>query len=432
MNPFQQFIDLHETNPDFFEGKADIFEDFLKAVADDDDRNLRRFANDLAEMMKPDYGVNLNGVKSPRQPALVRRDIPDYSSAIITCVNDTYYVPASLFDGKVKVAVYDADTFPFGLNAYHSLSHFNRVFSQKVLHISVEGGAKLEHPLQINNILSAAVDLAAFRRIFIEVGGGAEAKIIFNDTSADADHRYLSSQFVDVFLNDDAHLELYDITDTSDNVARLNELKVKLKRRCDFNLYSLSLSAGNAINIYDLDFESDNSEARINGFVIGDGNQRIGNSTFVNHLSRHCRSNQNFKYVLDEKSHGTFYGEIFVWEVARFTEAYQSNKNILVSRDARMLSEPQLLIYNDDVKCSHGASTGQLDESALFYMRQRGIPENVARTMLTQAFVGDVVDAVKYQPLRDRLRLLVENRLYKRSSRPCDNCRMGCDTLNRK
>lgn len=434
MSHFKQFTRLIEDYPQFFNGdrKAAEIESFSQSLLADDDGFIRRFGSAVAEMMKPDYGVNVNGVTSPLMPAAaIRRNIPDFAPITITCVNDTYHIPHLSTDQRVKCAVYDADNFPFPINAYHTPSHFNRIFANKILHISIDGGNNDETAIQINNILAAAVDLAAFRRVFIEIGGGANLELILNDSSDSTPHNYFASQFVEIFLNEGASLNLYDITDTSDTTSRLNEMKIKMKRNCRLNIFSLSASAGKSVNIYDIDFESDNSEATINGFVVGDGNQRIGNATFVNHLSRHGKSNQYFKYVLDDASHGTFYGEIFVWEVARFTEAYQSNRNILASPDARISTEPQLLIYNDDVKCSHGATTGQLDAAALFYMRQRGIPEAVARTMLTQAFVGDVIDAIPLLPLRDRMRMLVEKRLYKRSSRPCDNCRMACDTINR-
>ena len=136
-------------------------------------------------------------------------------------------------------------------------------------------------------------------------------------------------------------------------------------------------------------------------------------------------SNQLFKYVLDDESTGAFDGVIYVAPDARFTEAYQSNRNLLASKQARMHTKPQLEIYNDDVKCSHGATTGQLDADALFYMRSRGIPEKDARTMLMQAFMVDVIDMVKMEGLRDRLRHLVEKRFYGQQA-SCSECAAAC------
>ena len=132
-----------------------------------------------------------------------------------------------------------------------------------------------------------------------------------------------------------------------------------------------------------------------------------------------------FKYVLDERSTGAFEGSIEVCHGSRFVEAYQSNRNILASKDARMHSKPQLLIYNDDVKCSHGATTGQLDEKAMFYMQTRGIPREEARRMLMQAFMADVIDTIALEPLRDRLRHMVERR-FAGEKAGCRDCGAGC------
>ncbi len=136
----------------------------------------------------------------------------------------------------------------------------------------------------------------------------------------------------------------------------------------------------------------------------------VDNNSSVVHSAPRCHSDQLFKYVLDGASTGAFEGSILVKESAPYTEAYQSNRNILASAEARMHCKPQLVIYNDEVKCSHGATTGQLDTDALFYMRQRGIPEAEARTMLMQAFMVDVIDSVRIPGLNERLRHLVDRR----------------------
>ncbi len=158
------------------------------------------------------------------------------------------------------------------------------------------------------------------------------------------------------------------------------------------------------------------------GMVIGSGKMHVDNDSDIRHMAPRCHSNQLFKYVLDEESKGAFEGSIFVAPGARFTEAYQSNRNILASTTAKMHCKPQLEIYNDDVKCSHGATTGQLDTDALFYMRSRGIPESEARTMLMQAFMVDVIDTVHISGLRERLLHLVDRR-FSGTLGDCAGCR---------
>lgn len=159
--------------------------------------------------------------------------------------------------------------------------------------------------------------------------------------------------------------------------------------------------------------------------AIGSDRQHIDNSSSVVHTGTYGRSNQLFKYVLDDEATGSFGGSIEVAHCSRFVEAYQSNRNILASTSARMHTKPQLLIYNDDVKCSHGATTGQLDDRALFYMRTRGIPEAEARRMLMQAFMVDVIDSIALEPLRDRLRHMVERR-FTGDRASCRECPASC------
>ena len=158
--------------------------------------------------------------------------------------------------------------------------------------------------------------------------------------------------------------------------------------------------------------------------AIEDRDQQVDTYTHITHVVPHCTSNELFKNVLDERAVGVFSGRIFVNEGAQKTEAYQTNRNMCLTSDARMYSKPQLEIYADDVKCSHGMTTGQLDEQALFYMQSRGLPYEEARMMLSVAFMSDVIDHVRLDALKDRLHLLVEKRFRGELAR-CAGCRYG-------
>lgn len=159
--------------------------------------------------------------------------------------------------------------------------------------------------------------------------------------------------------------------------------------------------------------------------VIADGRMHVDNCSSVNHLAPRSTSTQLFKYLLDGSATGAFEGGICVSPEASFTESCQSNRNILASPDARMHTTPQLLIYNDEVKCSHGAATGQLDANALFYMQTRGIPEHTARQLLMQAFMTDALDTIAVEGIRSRLAMLVERRLSGDQTL-CGECRRDC------
>jgi Fe-S cluster assembly protein SufD len=155
--------------------------------------------------------------------------------------------------------------------------------------------------------------------------------------------------------------------------------------------------------------------------AIEDKQQLVDNHTFIDHQVPECTSNELFKYVLDEQAVGAFAGKVLVREGAQHTSSQQTNRNLCATREARMYTQPQLEIYADDVKCSHGATVGQLNEEALFYMQQRGIPKQEARLLLMFAFVNEVVDQIRIEALKERLHRLVEKR-FRGELNKCQGC----------
>ena len=169
----------------------------------------------------------------------------------------------------------------------------------------------------------------------------------------------------------------------------------------------------------------EHAELNLCGMAIGDGDKHIDNHTFVNHAVGHCKTNELYKYILNEESVGSFDGKILVNKGSQKTEAYQSNRNIVVTPTAKMYTKPHLEIYADDVKCSHGATVGQLDKEALFYMQSRGIPEAEARMLLMVAFANDVIENIKIEALRTRMHMLVERR-FRGETLVCNSCTDHC------
>jgi Fe-S cluster assembly protein SufD len=169
--------------------------------------------------------------------------------------------------------------------------------------------------------------------------------------------------------------------------------------------------------------EGRGAEANVNGLVIGDKEQHIDNRTLVDHKTSDCNSTELYKYILDERSTGVFAGKMLIRPDAQRTNSQQTNRNLCLTNDAHMYAQPQLEIYADDVKCSHGSTVGQLDENALFYMQQRGIPADEARHLLMYAFAGEVIENIRIEALRDRLHMLVEKRLRGELNH-CKRCAM--------
>ena len=155
--------------------------------------------------------------------------------------------------------------------------------------------------------------------------------------------------------------------------------------------------------------------------AFADKNEHVDNNTMIDHAVPNCTSNELFKYVLDDQAVGAFAGLVLERPDAQHTNSQQTNRNLCATRDARMYTQPQLEIYADDVKCSHGATVGQLDEGALFYMRARGISEKEARLLLMFAFVNEVIDTIRLDALKDRLHLLVEKR-FRGELNKCQGC----------
>lgn len=169
--------------------------------------------------------------------------------------------------------------------------------------------------------------------------------------------------------------------------------------------------------------EGEHAEISLCGMSVLDREQHLDTYSLITHEAKNCTSNELFKNVLNDRSTGAFSGKILVKQGADKTEAYQTNRNLCETRECRMYSKPQLEIYADDVKCSHGMSTGQLDENALFYMQSRGIPRNEAQMLLSVAFTADVLEHIQLDALKERLRKLVEKRFRGELSR-CSGCHM--------
>ena len=205
--------------------------------------------------------------------------------------------------------------------------------------------------------------------------------------------------------------------------VRFSHLYVKQEAGSNVLMNGMTLTNGITRNTTQVTLAGEQAEINLCGMAIADKDQHVDNHTFIDHAVPNCRSNELYKYVLDERATGAFAGLVLVRPDAQHTSSQQTNRNLCATREARMYTQPQLEIYADDVKCSHGATVGQLDESALFYMRQRGISEKEARLLLMFAFVNEVIDTIRLDALRDRLHYLVEKR-FRGEIGKCQGCTM--------
>ncbi len=190
----------------------------------------------------------------------------------------------------------------------------------------------------------------------------------------------------------------------------MNTLQVHQELNSNFNTHTFSLSGAVLRNNLNIALGAENCESHLFGLYLPKNNQLVDNHTLVDHRMPHCYSNELYKGIMSDSSTGVFNGKIYVRQDAQKTNAFQSNKNILLSDDATINTKPQLEIYADDVKCSHGTSTGKIDEEAMFYLRARGIGEESAKKLLMQAFADEVLDMIKIPALKEHIHSLVAAR----------------------
>lgn len=447
MGSIKQYTDIFRQNREAIDrNSAEVLNSRRQAALEAlDDRELPDRRDEgfektsIDEMFAPDFGLNINRVNIPVDVASsFRCDVPNMSTAIAFVLNDSFHPSSALasklpegviFDSLRKAAVEHPELVASHYGTLAPLDRpgvaLNTLLVQDGVFIYVPRGVKLAKPLQLVNIFSSPASLMAVRRVLIVMDDDSEAQLLVCDHTQDCDNNYLSSQIIEVVMGRGARFDLYDMEESSAKTARYSQLFARQEAGSSLLVNGITLIGGVTRNDYNIDVTGEHSETLLAGMAIGTGHQHTDNNSSVNHLAERCHSRQLFKYVLDEESTGAFEGGITVNPSARFIEAYQSNKNLLASTSARMHTKPQLLIYCDDVKCSHGATTGQLDERALFYMQTRGVPVEEARNMLTQAFMADVIDNISFEVLRQRMHILVEKRLSGATA-DCSSCAAAC------
>jgi len=341
-----------------------------------------------------------------------------------------YGISFSPLDIKASPYIFSIANAPIDVTPYYAkvadmndgITALNTALVHDGLLIYVPKNTKVEDPIQIDNWLRGKVSTMMNRRVLIVLEQGAQATIIINDHAEDK-QRFLTTQVIEVVAKDNSHLDMYEVEETTPLCSRFSNVYIKEGRDCSVKHNSITLFNGQTRNLCDVYMEGENSEVTLNGCAIAGGNQRIDNNTLIDHKVPNCNSNELYKYVVDDKSVGAFAGKILVEKDAQKTTSHETNANLCASADARMFTQPMLEIYADDVKCAHGSTVGVMDETALFYMRQRGIPEEEARMLLKNAFMGQVIDQITLQPLREKLFVKVEKR-FRGELDKCEDCRL--------
>ncbi len=423
------------------------FEDF-KAKGFPSKKVERYKYTDIQKLFEPDYGVNLSRLQIPVDPyETFRCDVPNLSTSLYFVVNDMFYsqahpkghLPEGVIVGSLKDHLSLHSPLSTHLSKYYAKSAktsedavtaLNTMLAQDGLLVYVPKNVKVDRAIQVINILKATPqnaqrqvpDLMVNRRVLIILEEGAEIKMLFCDHAAD-DRNFLATQVIEAFVGDNASLDLYCLEETHYKNVRVSNVYIDQQANSRVNHNVITLHNGVTRNKLDLTFSGEGAECACYGCVIADKEQHVDNNTLITHKVSHCTSNELYKYVLDDKSTGAFAGRVLVEHGAQKTTSQMTNQNLTATKEARMYTQPMLEIYADDVKCAHGSTVGQLNDAALFYMRQRGISLKEARTLLQNAFINEVIDKMQLEPLRDRLHHLVEKR-FRGELNKCEGCRL--------
>ena len=424
----QQYIELYQQAremifshaPEVMNAVRDqAFEDFRQQGFPS--KKVERYKyTDLQKLFEPDYGVNLSRLQIPVDPyETFRCDVPNLSTSLYFVVNDMFYTQAQpkghLPEGVIIGSLRD---YPALIGKYYAklaktsedaVTALNTMLAQDGLLVYVPKNVKVDRAIQVINILKATPqnaqrqvpDLMVNRRVLI----------------------ILEEKVIEAYVGDNASLDLYCLEETHYKNVRVSNVYIDQHANSRVNHNVITLHNGVTRNKLDLTFSGEGAECACYGCVIADKEQHVDNNTLITHKVSHCTSNELYKYVLDDKSTGAFAGRVLVEHGAQKTTSQMTNQNLTATKEARMYTQPMLEIYADDVKCAHGSTVGQLNDAALFYMRQRGISLKEAKTLLQNAFINEVIDKMQLEPLRDRLHHLVEKR-FRGELNKCEGCRL--------
>ncbi len=291
------------------------------------------------------------------------------------------------------------------------LSLLNTAFSENGLLVRVKKNSVLKHPVILYNFTdSRHGNVLVQPRNLIIAEENTQAAIVETFHTIGTNHAF-TNIITEIVLKQDANVDYYKIQDDTENTYHVGTTELLHEAKSISSSSTITIGGAITRNNLNITLDAEYSEAYLNGLYLLTGTQHVDNHTIADHAKPNCYSNELYKGIMDDKSTGVFNGKIFVKQDAQKTNAFQSNKNILLSKEASVNTKPQLEIFADDVKCSHGATTGQLDEESLFYLRSRGIGEAAAKRLLLHAFANDVLERIKIEPLRELLLSKIEERL---------------------
>jgi Fe-S cluster assembly protein SufD len=421
--------------------RKDAIDNFIRTgLPEKNDEAYKHFA--ITRAFKPDYNMQLAPTKIDfNVEDIFKCDVPNLNTRLEIILNGFYVFrdePLAELENGILIGSLAAALKKYpDLTKHHyakyadyknsGLVALNTAFAQDGLFVYLPRSAELPHPIQIVHLPMIGMDTMLQYRNLIILEENSYGEIIVCDHTL-SPFRFLTNSVTEIYAGKNSQIDYTRIQNEHLNSNLITNLYINQERDSRVTTNSITLHGGMVRNNIHVVLNAEGCENNTYGLFFADRDQHIDNFVNIDHAKPNCMSRQLFKGILDDKATGAFNGRIIVRKDAQKTNAFQTNNNILLTDEARMNSKPQLEIYADDVKCSHGATTGQLDENALFYMRSRGIPLSEARLLLLYAFVREVFDKINIKPLQERIDHLVNQRLRGELSR-CNNCPTNCGEI---
>jgi len=321
---------------------------------------------------------------------------------------DVCLMSSALTKPKYKMVI---DTyFNKAINKADSLSNLNTAYALEGAYINIPKSTVVSKPIEILYFTTGSVSNFVQPRNLIIVGENAHVQILERHQSL-SDCVMLTNSVTEIFASKRAIVDYYKLQNDVQSANLVDNTYICQKQESRVSVHTFSFGGNitrNNLNFYQ---QGERIDSTLKGITIIGDKQHVDHFTLVNHEQPNCESHQNYKGIYDDRSTGVFNGKIYVDKIAQKTDAFQQNNNILLTDKATLNTKPQLEIFADDVKCSHGCTIGQLDESAMFYMQQRGIPKKEARALLMYAFTDEVISSVKIADLQKKLQNLISHKL---------------------
>ena len=360
-------------------------------------------------------------------------DIPELATQIALVLNGFYYKhnrPIDLPEGVILCGLAEAtQKYPELIQRHYgkysntssdSLAALSTMFAQDGIFLYVPKNVVIETPIQIINVGYSFKNLRINRRNLIIAEDNSNISVLFCDHTLCA-KSFITNSLTEIYSGKNSQVEFNRMQNENSNSSQISNTFINQQANSNFTSTTLSLHGGLIRNNIYAKLDGEGATNNIYALFLADSNQHMSVYTDIHHAKPHCYSDQLVKGILDDNATGAFNGKIYVDKGAIKTEAYQRNNNILLKGTAKMNTKPQLIIYNDDVKCSHGATVGQLDENALFYIRSRGLGFEEAQHLLMYAFANEVIGKIKIEALRERIIDMVDRRLRGELA-ACENC----------